>query len=97
MTTSEVEPFVRRKFAEFSELAEDEIFVDGVSMSTVIARSDRMTNSLDIMEAFARTSKALRAEYGVRVRLPTMSLDTPMSTMLKAIVEEFEKQKEAST
>lgn len=58
-----------------------------------------MTNSIDLMEAFARTANALRKDYGVRVRLSALPLDTPTSTVLKVFLDEFERQsqKEAVT
>ncbi|MGO4753570.1 hypothetical protein AB4212_34075, partial [Streptomyces sp. 2MCAF27] len=63
----------------------------------VIASSPRMTNSIDLMEAFARTANGLRKDYGVRVRLPALPLDTPITTVLKTFLDEFEReQKEAA-
>jgi hypothetical protein len=58
----------------------------------VISRSPRMTNSIDLMEAFARTANAVRKDYGVRVRLPALPLDTPTSAVLKVFLDEFDRQ-----
>lgn len=96
METGGVESFVRQKFVEHSGLTDEQLFADDTTLATVISRSSRMTNSIDLLEAFARTSNALRKEYGVRVQLPTLPLDTPMSTVLKIFLEEFEQQKGAA-
>ncbi|MGO4425811.1 hypothetical protein AB4Z54_45730, partial [Streptomyces sp. MCAF7] len=67
------------------------------TLADVIASSPRMTNSIDLMEAFARTANGLRKDYGVRVRLPALPLDTPITTVLKTFLDEFEReQKEAA-
>ncbi|KJK56445.1 hypothetical protein [Saccharothrix sp. ST-888] len=93
MVTPGVESYIRQKFAEHAGLTEEQIFVDDVTLAVVISRSPRMTNSIDLMEAFARTANALRKDHGVRVRLPALPLDTPTSTVLKVFIEEFERQK----
>jgi hypothetical protein len=87
-----VELYIRQKFAEHSGLTDEEMFAEGSTLATVMARSTRMTNSIDLMEALARTSNALRKDYGVRVRLPALPLDTPTTTLLKLFLEEFERQ-----
>lgn len=92
MTTSGVDSYIRQKFAEHAGLAEEELYSDDVTLSTVISRSPQMTNSIDLMEAFARTAKAVRKDYGVRVRLPALPLDTPTSTVLKVFLDEFDRQ-----
>jgi hypothetical protein len=94
MVTPGVESYIRQKFAEHAGLTDEQLFSDDVSLATVISRSPKMTNSIDLMEAFARTANALRKDYGVRVRLPALPLDTPTSQVLKVFLEEFERQKE---
>jgi hypothetical protein len=88
-----VEAYVQEKFAENAGLSEEEIFSAGMTMAALISSSPRMTNSIDLMEAFAKTSNALRKDYGVRVRLPAMPLDTPVSSVMKVFLEEFERQR----
>jgi len=87
--TRGVESYIRKAFAENAGLADEQLFTGGVTLASVISRSPRMTNSIDLMEAFARTSNALRKDYGVRVRLPALPLDTPMVTVLEVFLEEF--------
>ncbi|MDX3224314.1 hypothetical protein [Streptomyces sp. ME19-01-6] len=97
MVAPEVEPYIRKKFAENAGLTEEQLFTADATLADVIAGSPKMTNSIDLMEAFARTANALRKDYGVRVRLPALPLDTPITTVLKTFLEEFERaQKEAA-
>jgi hypothetical protein len=88
-----VEAFAREKFAENAGLSEEDIFSTEMTMAALVSTSPRMTNSIDLMEAFAKTSNALRKEYGVRVRLPAMPLDTPVSSVMKVFLEEFNRQR----
>lgn len=88
-----VESYIREKFAENAGLAEERIFSDDMTLATVISQSPRMTNSIDLMEAFAKTSNSLRRDYGVRVRLPALPLDTATPAVLKVFLEEFERQR----
>ncbi len=92
MLTPGVETYIRSKFAEHAGLSEEQLFSNDVTLATVIARSPGMTNSIDLMEAFARTANALRKDYGVRVRLPALPLDTPTSSVLEVFLQEFERQ-----
>jgi hypothetical protein len=94
MESSGVEEYIRRVFAESAGLTGEEVFAAEVTLRSVIGRSPKMTNSIDLMEAFARTSNALRKDYGVRVKLPTLPLDTPMSQVLDVFLEEFARQGE---
>jgi hypothetical protein len=50
-----------------------------------------MTNSIDLMEAFARISNSVRQDFGVRVRLPALALDTPTIAVLRLFLEEFNR------
>ena len=94
--TREVESYIRQVFAENAGITEGQLFADDVTLATVISRSPRMTNSIDLMEAFARTSNALRKDYNVRVRLPALPLDTPTSIVLTVFLEEFDRQKKGA-
>jgi hypothetical protein len=91
-----VENYLRQKFAEYTELGEDQLFAPDATLATVMSRSPRMTNSIDLMEVLARTSNAVRKDYGVRVRLPGLPLETPTVTMLEIFLAEYEKQSEAA-
>jgi len=84
--------YIRTKFCENVGLTREEVFGPDLTLSALITRSERMTNSVDLMEAFARTSNSLRKEHGVRVRLPALSLDTPVSKVLEVFLQEVEAQ-----
>lgn len=88
ITTDELRAYISQKFAEHVGIPADELFGEDLTLSAIIARSPRMTNSVDLMEAFARTANGLRKQYGLRVRLPTLSLDTPVSEVLGVFIAE---------
>lgn len=84
--------FIRAKFCEHAGLTQEEVFGPDLTLAALITQSERMTNSVDLMESFARTANALRKEHGVRVRLPAMSLDTPVSKVLEVFLQEVQTQ-----
>ncbi len=85
---TDLKDFICRKFCENVGLAPDEMFGQDLSLAQIITRSERMQNSVDLMEAFAKSSNALRRQYGVRVRLPALSLETPISQVVELFVQE---------
>jgi hypothetical protein len=93
MVNDSVEAYVRKKFAESAGLPEGRTFSTGMTLATLISESPSMTNSIDLMESFAKTSNALRKDYGVRVRLPALPLDTPVSSVMQVFLAEFERQR----
>ena len=97
MDTHAVESYIRQKLTEHTDLTDEQLFGDDVTLAMVISRSPRMTNSIDLMEAFARTANSLRKDFGVRVRLPALPLDTPTPTVLKVFLEEFAEQQPEAT
>jgi hypothetical protein len=96
MENHAVELYIRQRFAAYSGLTDEQLFAPDATLATVLASSTKMTNSIDLMEALARTSNAIRKDYGVRVRLPALPLETPTATMLKVFLEEFDKQSKAA-
>jgi hypothetical protein len=88
-----IETYIREAFATHAELPAEAIYGENLTLSEVIARSQRMTNSVDLMEAFARTANGLRKDHGIRVRLPALSLDTPVLEVLAVFLAEVEAQK----
>jgi hypothetical protein len=91
--TNELRAYISQKFAEHVDVPGDELFGRDLTLSAIIARSPRMTNSVDLMEAFARTANGLRKEHGLRVRLPTLPLDTPVSEVLRVFIAEAQASK----
>jgi hypothetical protein len=92
---TDLRDFICRKFCENVGLAPDEMFGQDLSLAEVIARSQHMQNSVDLMEAFAKSSNALRKQYGVRVRLPALSLETPISQVVELFVQECKQGRAA--
>lgn len=90
----EIETYIRQKFAENTGITVEQFAGEDVTLADVMAMSTRMTNSIDLMESFARTANGLRKDYGVRVRLPALPLDTPIPVVLKTFLEEYERQRE---
>ena len=86
--------YIKIRFSENVGLSQDEVFGPDLTLAALITRSEKMTNSVDLMEAFARTSNALRKEHGVKVRLPALSLDTPISQVLAVFLQEIARQQE---
>lgn len=93
-STRDLSSYIKMKFSENVGLHQDEIFGPDLTLAALITRSEKMTNSVDLMEAFARTSNALRKEHGVKVRLPALSLDTPISQVLAVFLQEIARQQE---
>ena len=89
----ELQDYIRRKFSENVGMSQEELLGADLTLAALITRSERMTNSVDLMEAFARTSNALRKEYGIRVRLPALALDTPVSEVMAVFVEEVMQER----
>jgi hypothetical protein len=50
---------------------------------------------VDLMEAFAQSSNALRKQYGIRVRLPALSLETRISQVVELFVQECQQGRAA--
>jgi hypothetical protein len=88
---ADLKDFICQKFCENVGLTSDELFGQDLSLAEVIARSEKMNNSVDLMEAFAKSSNALRKQYGVRVRLPALSLETPISRVVELFVQECQQ------
>ena len=87
--------FICQKFSENVGLSPDVLFGQDLALAEIIARSERMNNSVDLMEAFARSSNALRKQYGIRVRLPALSLETPISRVVELFIQECQQGRAA--
>ena len=86
--SSALSHFICDKFSGHVSIDPEVIFGEDLSLAEIIKRSPKMTNSVDLMEAFARTANALRRARGIRVRLPTLHLDTPISRVLEIFLAE---------
>jgi hypothetical protein len=87
----EIKSYVCAKFAEIIGLPASEFIDANLSLAAIVTRSDKLTNSVDLMEAFAKTANAVKKQFGFRVRLSAFPLDTPISTVIEAFVAEVQK------
>ena len=92
----ELDQFVRSSFASFSGVPEDVLFVEDFTLGDVIHRSEKMINSIDLMEAFAKVANSARAKYGVSVRLAPQPLATPVVAVARTFSAELSKLMETS-
>jgi hypothetical protein len=90
MNMTEIENLICTSFSENVALGREEIFGQNLSLAEIISRSQGMYNSVDLMEAFARTANTLKKDLGVQVRLPAFPLDTPISAVLEAFLAQVE-------
>lgn len=90
----EIESYIRERFAQHAGIGIEQLDDSSVTLADVMAMSRQMTNSIDLMEAFAKTANGLRKDYGVRVKLPALPLDTPIPDVTKTFLEEFARQRE---
>ena len=79
--------FVLDFFAKQVGLEPAQLDQADLTLSSLIAASPHLTNSIDLMEAFAKTANALRRERGLRVKLPAFSLETPVPEVLSAFLD----------
>jgi len=87
----EIRSYVCERFADTIGLSAVEFIEPDLSLAEIISRSDKLTNSVDLMEAFAKTANAVKKQYGFRIRLSAFALDTPISTVVNAFVAEAQK------
>jgi hypothetical protein len=88
---SDIATFVYQRFSTEVGLSRSELD-GGTTLADVVHRSPKITNSVDLMECFAKTSNAVRREYGVRVRLPAYPVDTTIKTLVDSFIEQVEAQ-----
>lgn len=79
---------VRSILADAFALPEATIFGPDLTLAAILAASPRLTNSVDLMEAFAKAVNALRKRHGTTIRLRAFSLDTPISVVTESIVSQ---------
>lgn len=88
---ADIGAFVYERFSAEVGLARADL--EGqVTLADVVHRSPRITNSVDLMECFAKTSNAVRREFGVRVRLPAYPVNTTIETLVHAFIDQVQAQ-----
>jgi len=81
----DVKALIQSILAEAFALPETAVFAPDLTLAAILAASPRLTNSVDLMEAFAKAANALRKRYGTAVRLRAFSLDTPISVVTQSM------------
>ena len=79
---------IRTVFAEAVGLPPEQVFSEPLTLAELMMRAPALGNSVDLMEAFARTANAVRKAHGIRIRLPAYPLETPVSEVLDAFMSE---------
>lgn len=85
--------YICQLFAQNVKLTHAEIFDHDLTLAEIVARSEQLHNSIDLMEAFAKMSNTIKKQYGIDIRLPAFSLDTKISTVLEVFLQEVDKVK----
>jgi hypothetical protein len=83
--------YISAKFCELVQLPEEQVLGANLTLREIIGVAPGMTNSVDLMEAFARTANALRKDHGLKVRLPTVPLDRRVAEVLDIFLAEAER------
>ena len=83
-----LQDFISQQFANNVGLTQAEIFEANLSLADILEQSEQLHNSIDLMEAFAKTANGLKKEYGIQVRLPALALETPISEVLDVFLVE---------
>lgn len=79
---------IRTVFADAVGLPPEQVFGEPLTLADLMLRAPALGNSVDLMEAFARTANAVRKAHGIRIRLPAYPLDTPVADVVEAFMAE---------
>jgi len=82
--------FAIQTFAEVVQLQEEDLKNKNYSLIEIVANSEILINSVDIMEAFAKTANRIKREFGIKVRLPSLPMDTAILDVMAALIESVE-------
>lgn len=92
-----ISTYIRTLFATSVGLKEEEVFGENLTLSEIMHRSEKLHNSVDLMETFARVANGVKRDYGVKIRLPAFPLETPISDVLASFLAEAEKAMPSAT
>jgi hypothetical protein len=88
LNLGEIRDYLLQTFAANAGLS-GSILSQDPTLAEVITESDKMHNSVDLIETLARTANNMERDRGIKVRLPAFSLDTRVSAVLDAILDEI--------
>lgn len=95
MSSESLKAYAYERFSEHVGLSVGYVRDDDPTMSEVIENADGLINSVDLMEAFAKTSNDIHAQHGIRIQLPALPLDTPMSEVMRQFIERASEKESA--
>jgi hypothetical protein len=84
--------YISAKFCDVVKLPEEQVLGANLTLREIVGVAPGMTNSVDLMEAFAKTANALRKDRGLKVRLPTVPLDSQVAEVLEIFLAEAERE-----
>jgi hypothetical protein len=87
--TTSIASIVRHELAAAFSLPEQQLFGKDMTLNEIISACPSLINSVDFMECCARVANGLRKSYGVAVRVPATSGDTPISTILASFLTQL--------
>lgn len=77
---------IASKIAEAVALAPEAIYPPDLTLTGILSASERLHNSVDLMEALAKAVNAARRELGVKLRLQAFTMDTPISRVVESFI-----------
>jgi len=86
MDESTIRIHLRETFSTVVNLPPDDLYGSNLTLSEIMARATGFTNSVDLMEAFARCAKSTKQRFGIRLRLPALPLDTRINEVIELFV-----------
>lgn len=93
ISEKEIIDFILKTFSEVVNIDEKEIIENNFTLSQIIHKSDKLYNSVDLMEAFAKVASRIKKAYNVKIKLPNFPLDTHSSILFQALGDEYKKVK----
>lgn len=95
MSLESLKAFAYERFSEHVGLSVGYVRDEDPTMGEVIEKADELINSVDLMEAFAKTSNDIHARHGIRIQLPALPLDTPMSEVMGEFIQRASEKESA--
>jgi hypothetical protein len=92
MNRENLEDLVLKTFSKHVSIDQETLIAQNMSMSSILETSDKLVNSVDLMEAFAATSNSLYREIKIKVKLPVLPLSTPIIDVLGMFVDQAMEQ-----
>jgi hypothetical protein len=86
--SDDVRRFIHSVLVDHSGLEAPWLSESDRTLSDVLWASERLHNSVDLMECFAKIANGLKARYQSSVRLRAFPLDTPLSVVVDSLLRQ---------